>query len=97
VGWLACASLLGIGLYAKDCDVIYLPPDPSPSVVPFAASIGLAGLAILLQTPVLMVGVLVLVLAQRSGPAIVHTLVLLIIVTASALSILIAKLEYFLW
>lgn len=97
VGWLACATLLGVGLYFKDCGVVYLPPDPSPSIVPLVASIVLASLAILLRTPVLMVGVLVLVVAQRSGPTIVHTLALLIIVTGSVLSVLLAALGYLSW
>ena len=92
-GWLACASLLGIGLYLNNCGVVYLQPDPSPSIVPLAASIVLAGLAILLRTPVLTVGVLVLVVAQRSGPTIVHTFALLMIVTGSVLSVLLAALE----
>lgn len=96
-GWLACASLLGIGLYIKDCSVVYLPPNSSPSTVPLAASIVLAGFAILLRTPMLMVGVFVLVVAQRSGPTILHTLALLMIVTGSVLSVLMAALGYLSW
>jgi hypothetical protein len=90
-GWLACASLLGIGLYTTKSCIILL-PEPTPSIVPLAASFGLAVLAIIVRTPVLMVGVLVLVLTQRSGPATVHTLALCIIVTGSVLSVLLPPL-----
>lgn len=93
-GWLACASLLGVGLYfKKPCsvnmlDVPMIPPDPTPSLIPLAASVVICGLAIFACTPVLMVGVLVLTVTQRSGPATVHALAITTIAIGSALAVL---------
>jgi hypothetical protein len=101
-GWLACASLLGVGLYFKPCsvnaasvlnipDVPSIPPDPTPSLVPLAASVAICGLALFAHTPVLMVGVLVLTVTQRSGPATVHALAVTTVAIGSALAVFVGS------